>query len=71
MPDINGKTLLVGLLATPIRHSNSPRMQSEAFAMTGVNCVQLAFEVGNEQLEDAVKGLRALGAGGLQRVDAQ
>ena len=65
MPDINGKTLLVGLLATPIRHSNSPRMQSEAFAMTGVNCVQLAFEVGNEQLEDAVKGLRALGAVGF------
>ena len=65
MPDINGKTLLVGLLATPIRHSNSPRMQSEAFAMTGVNCVQLAFEVGNEQLEDAVKGLRARGAVGF------
>ena len=65
MPDINGKTLLVGLLATPIRHSNSPRMQSEAFAMTGVNCVQLAFEVGNEQLEDAVNGLRALGAVGF------
>lgn len=65
MPDINGKTLLVGLLATPIRHSNSPRMQSEAFAMTGVNCVQLAFEVGNEQLENAVKGLRALGAVGF------
>ncbi len=40
-------------------------MQSEAFAMTGVNCVQLAFEVGNEQLEDAVKGLRALGAVGF------
>lgn len=28
MPDINGKTLLVGLLATPIRHSNSPRMRA-------------------------------------------
>lgn len=71
MPDINGKTLLVGLLATPIRHSNSPRMQSEAFAMTGVNCVQLAFEVGNEQLEDAVKGASRPRRGGLQRVDAQ
>ncbi|MDM5356830.1 shikimate dehydrogenase [Peribacillus sp. ACCC06369] len=62
---INGKTELVGLLATPIGHSLSPAMHNLAFDKLGLNCAYLAFEVGNEQLEDAVKGMRALNVKGF------
>lgn len=57
---VTGHTELIGLLAYPIRHSSSPAMQNEAFAKMGFDYVYVAFEVGNEELEDAVKGLRAL-----------
>ena len=62
---INGKTELVGLLATPIGHSLSPAMHNLAFDKLGLNCAYLAFEVGNEELEDAVKGMRALNVKGF------
>jgi len=58
---ISAKTLLVGLIATPIRHSLSPTMHNEAFVKLGLDYTYLAFEVGTEELEDAVKGIRALG----------
>ena len=45
------------MIATPIRHSKSPKMHNEAFAKLGLDYAYLAFEVGNEELEDAVKGL--------------
>ncbi len=57
---ITGHTLLVGLMAYPIRHSNSPAMHNEAFAYLGLDYAYLAFEVDNDTLEDAVKGMRAL-----------
>lgn len=57
---LNGYTELVGLMAYPIRHSHSPAMQNEAFRMAGINCVQLAFEVDNSTLKDAVQAIRAL-----------
>lgn len=47
-------------MAYPIRHSSSPAMHNEAFAQLGLDYAYLAFEVTNETLEDAVKGLRAL-----------
>ncbi|MBP1046726.1 shikimate dehydrogenase [Enterococcus sp. BWM-S5] len=61
---LSGHTLLIGLIATPIRHSLSPTMHNEAFAKLGMDYAYLAFEVGNEELEDAVKGIRALGIRG-------
>lgn len=57
---ITGHTELIGLMAYPIRHSSSPAMQNEAFATLGLDYAYLAFEVDNDSLEDAVKGLRAL-----------
>ncbi len=60
-----GKTELVGLLATPIGHSLSPAMHNSAFDKLGLNYAYLAFEVGNEELEDAVKGMRALNVKGF------
>lgn len=57
---ITGHTELIGLIATPIRHSKSPTMHNEAFAKLGLDYAYLAFEVGTEDLEDAVKGFKAL-----------
>lgn len=57
---ITGHTELIGLMAYPIRHSSSPAMQNEAFAKMGFDYAYLAFEVNNDNLEQAVTGLRAL-----------
>lgn len=57
---INGRTQLIGLIATPIGHSLSPAMHNTAFRKLGLNNVYMAFEVGNEQLEDVITGFRAL-----------
>ncbi|AWI05006.1 shikimate dehydrogenase [Clostridium drakei] len=57
---ITGHTELIGLIAYPIRHSSSPAMHNEAFAKLGLDYAYLAFEVGNEQLEDTIKGFRAM-----------
>ena len=57
---ITGHTELIGLIATPIRHSSSPAMHNEAFAKLGLDYAYLAFEVGNEELEDTIKGFRAM-----------
>lgn len=61
---ISGYTTLIGLLATPIKHSISPKLQNAAFQHLGLDYAYLAFEVNNEELEDAVKGLKAMHARG-------
>lgn len=57
---LSAKTILIGLMAYPIRHSLSPTMHNEAFAKLGLDYAYLAFEVGEDELEDAVKSIRAL-----------
>ncbi|NUF28392.1 shikimate dehydrogenase [Gilliamella bombicola] len=62
--NIDGNFLLIGLMAYPIRHSLSPQMQNTLYAKMNVPYVYLAFEVNQEKLPDAIKGLRALGLRG-------
>lgn len=57
---VTGHTELIGLLAYPIRHSMSPTMHNEALKKLGLDYVYVALEVDAENLEDAVKGLRAM-----------
>lgn len=57
---ITGHTKLIGLLAHPVHHSTSPMMHNEAFAKLGLDYAYLGFDVDNDTLEDAIKGLRAL-----------
>lgn len=45
---IDGRTKLLGLLATPIGHSLSPAMHNMSLRKLGLNYVYMAFEVGNE-----------------------
>jgi shikimate dehydrogenase len=54
-------TRLVCLLGHPVGHSLSPRIHSAAFAAAGIDAAYLAFDVHPEDLEDAVRGLRAIG----------
>lgn len=57
---IDARTELIGLIATPIGHSISPRMHNLALKKLGLNAVYMAFDVGQEQLEATVRGFRAL-----------
>lgn len=57
---ITGHTELIGLMAYPIRHSQSPKTHNAAYEKLGLDIVNLAFEVDAPELEDAIKGMRAL-----------
>lgn len=63
-PRITGNTLLVSLIAYPIRHSMSPTMHNLSFEKLDMDYAYMAFEVGKEELEDSVQGIRALGIRG-------
>ena len=58
---ISGTTSLVGLLRDPKVGSLSPPMQNAAFAARGLDVAYVPLGVPPEQLEDAVRGLVALG----------
>jgi len=62
--EISGRTGLIGLLGSPVAHSLSPAMHNEAFRINGLDYVYLAFDVGEGDLEQAVAGLKAMGARG-------
>ena len=62
--DLSGKTKLLGLVGTTVEHSMSPAMHTASFLKTGIDAVYVGFYVDNDHLEDAVKGLVALGAVG-------
>jgi shikimate dehydrogenase len=57
-------TQLVALLGHPVAHSLSPRMQNAAFAARGLDWEYVALDVPPERLEEAVRGLGALGFAG-------
>ncbi|MDR3892436.1 MAG: shikimate dehydrogenase [Blautia sp.] len=60
MIPITGYTQLTGLLGSPVKHSISPMMHNTSFQALGLDFVYLCFDVNEETLEDAVKGLRTL-----------
>ena len=61
---ISAETRLVALLGHPVAHSLSPRMQNAAFAARGLDWAYVALDVPPEGLEEAVRGLAALGFAG-------
>ena len=58
---IAGTTRLVGLIGDPVAHSLSPRMQNAAFRELGLDWVYVPLHVKPGELEDAFRGLAALG----------
>lgn len=61
---VSGRTGLLGLLGSPVRHSISPAIHNDACRFLGLDYQYLAFDVRPEQMPKAVEGLRALGARG-------
>jgi shikimate dehydrogenase len=61
---ISGETRLVGLLGDPVSGSLSPLMQNAAFAARGLDWAYLPLPVRADALEDALRGLVALGFAG-------
>lgn len=57
-------TELIGLIATPIRHSKSSMMHNAVFQKLGLDYAYLAFDITPEQLEDTIKGFRAMSVRG-------
>ena len=55
---------LVALIGSPVAQSLSPRMQNAAFAARGLDWTYVACDVKADELEEAVRGLEALGFAG-------
>lgn len=58
--EITGHTRLVGLFATPIRHSVSPMIHNKAFETLGIDAVYLAFDLGEKDLSTAIASIKSL-----------
>ena len=58
---ITGHTRLTALLGSPVAHSVSPLMHNESFRLLGLDYVYLCFDVKEDTLEEAVRGLRQTG----------
>ncbi|WP_462412286.1 shikimate dehydrogenase [Neobacillus sp. Marseille-QA0830] len=56
---------LFGVIGDPIAHSMSPVMHNDLFAFYEIEAYYLPFQVKTENLEEAVKGFKAIGAGGF------
>ena len=62
---VNGETKVYGIIGYPVKHSKSPQFQTAAFLSLKINAIYLPFEVKPEDLEDAVKGIKALSIKGI------
>ena len=62
---IFGHTKVVGVFGWPIEHSVSPPMHNAAFRALGLDWCYVPFPVHPKDLEDALKGVRALGLQGI------
>jgi shikimate dehydrogenase len=61
---IGGETRLVGLIGDPVSGSLSPRMHNAAFAARGLDWAYVPLLVAASRLEEAIRGLVALGFAG-------
>jgi shikimate dehydrogenase len=61
---VGPSTRFVALLGHPVAHSLSPRLQNAAFAACGLDLAYVALDVLPDRLDDAVRGLVALGFAG-------
>src|SRR5690625_4132029 len=59
--DLNTHLWPIALIGNPVAHSISPWMHNLAFKKTGLSFVYVAARVDNEAVEQAVRGLAALG----------
>lgn len=66
MPNFtNGNTRTCGLLGYPVKHTLSPLIHNSLAGLKGIDLVYVPFEVEPCDVQDAVKGAKALGILGL------
>ena len=61
MTTISGATKLVGIIGWPVEHSLSPRMHNAAFAALGLDWAYVPLPTPPERVDEAIRGLAALG----------
>jgi shikimate dehydrogenase len=62
---VSGRTEVFAVIGDPIEHTLSPTMHNAAFEHLRLDFVFVAFRVTPDELENAVRGARALGIRGL------
>ncbi len=62
---ITGKTKILGVLGNPIEHTFSPQLHNTISKYLKVDAVYIPFKVERQDLQDAVKGLKALNVAGF------
>ncbi|HET6847719.1 MAG TPA: shikimate dehydrogenase [Gaiellales bacterium] len=62
---IGGATRLAGVIGWPVAHSRSPRMHNAAYTKLGMDWAYVAMPVAPERLEQALRGIGALGFAGV------
>lgn len=65
MMNISGKTKICALIGDPVEHTMSPAMHNAAFQQMGLDYLYITFRVSQEQLPQAVAGLKALNVAGF------
>jgi shikimate dehydrogenase len=61
----DARTLVVGVMGDPVRHSLSPLLHNAAFTALGLNWISVGFEVAAGKAGAALDGIRALGVAGV------
>ena len=56
---------LYGVIGDPVAHSMSPHMLNDLFEFYSIDATYVAFHVSPENLQDAIKGFRAINLAGL------
>ena len=64
MKNLDGKSKLYALFASPCEHSLSPHIHNSAFEKMNINAVYMAFDVNLDSIADAVSSMRTLGIAG-------
>ena len=57
---INGKTRTCGLIGCPVEHTKSPLIHNTLAEYTGIDLAYVPFCVQDGDLQDAIKGAKAL-----------
>ena len=65
MPEITGKTAVIGVIGDPIAHTFSPQMHNAAIEALGIDWCYVSFHVTPDRVRQAIEGVRGLGIRGI------
>jgi shikimate dehydrogenase len=65
MTKISGNTIVCGIIGDPVKHTISPAIHNAAFTHSGLDYIYVPFHVTQEDLGEAINGLKAMHIRGL------